>query len=112
MFLAEVVAVHVDEKYMDEKNAFHMDDIGMFAYEHGTYRELGDKLGTFGYSVRKKPSGNKAPGKKVDNKRAKEKKTVSTKSDNTKAKANKPVSKKSAPKKAIGNKISNKKRTH
>ncbi len=56
MFLAEVVAVHVDDKYMDEKNAFHMDDIGMFAYEHGTYRELGAKLGTFGYAVRKKPA--------------------------------------------------------
>ena len=60
MFLAEVVAVHVDEKYMDEKNAFHMDDIGMFAYEHGTYRELGAKLGTFGYSVRKKPTASKS----------------------------------------------------
>ena len=64
MFLAEVVAVHVDEKYMDEKNAFHMDDIGMFAYEHGTYRELGAKLGTFGYSVRKKPTASKSSSSK------------------------------------------------
>lgn len=67
MFLAEVVAVHVDEKYMDEKNAFHMDDIGMFAYEHGTYRELGAKLGTFGYSVRKKPTASKPSSKKPQN---------------------------------------------
>ena len=70
MFLAEVVAVHVDEKYMDEKNAFHMDDIGMFAYEHGTYRELGAKLGTFGYAVRKKPTASKSSSSKKTKKSA------------------------------------------
>ena len=64
MFLAEVVAVHVDDKYMDENNAFHMEDIGMFAYEHGTYRELGEKLGTFGYSVRKKDTRKKSNKRK------------------------------------------------
>ena len=93
MFLAEVVAVHVDEKYMDEKNAFHMDDIGMFAYEHGTYRELGDKLGTFGYAVRKKPADSKQAGKKVDSKTTKSNKPASKKADSKKAKSNKPACK-------------------
>lgn len=89
MFLAEVVAVHVDDKYMDEKNAFHMDDIGMFAYEHGTYRELGDKLGTFGYAVRKKPAGSKQAG----NKKAKNNKPANKNADSKKLKSNKPASK-------------------
>ena len=89
MFLAEVVAVHVDDKYMDEKNAFHMDDIGMFAYEHGTYRELGDKLGTFGYAVRPKTAGSKQAG----NKKAKSNKPANKNADSKKLKSNKPASK-------------------
>ncbi|MEW4411467.1 flavin reductase family protein [Clostridium sp. AN503] len=53
MFLAEIVGVTVDERYMDEKGTFHLNDAGLVAYSHGTYFELGDKLGTFGYSVKK-----------------------------------------------------------
>jgi len=60
MFLAEVVAVQVDEKYLDEKGAFHMDQVGLVAYSHGDYMSLGKKLGSFGYSVRKKPATKKA----------------------------------------------------
>ena len=55
MFLAEVVGVSVDRQYMDEKGTFHLNDAGLVAYSHGTYFELGEKIGTFGYSVRKKP---------------------------------------------------------
>ena len=55
MFLAEVVAVRVDEQFIDEKGAFHMDQVGLVAYSHGDYMSLGEKLGSFGYSVRKKP---------------------------------------------------------
>ena len=54
MFLAEVLAVRVDDRYIDEKGAFHMDDVRLIAYEHGQYRALGAKLGSFGYSVKKK----------------------------------------------------------
>ena len=54
MFLAEVLAVSVDEKYMDETGKFSLDQTGLIAYSHGEYRSLGDKLGSFGYSVRKK----------------------------------------------------------
>lgn len=54
MFVAEVVAVSVDEAYMDEKGKFSLDQTGLIAYSHGEYWSLGDKLGSFGYSVRKK----------------------------------------------------------
>lgn len=53
MFLAEIVGVTVDERYMDEKGTFHLNDAGLVAYSHGTYFELGKKLGSFGYSVKK-----------------------------------------------------------
>lgn len=56
MFLAEVTAVQVDEKYMDEKGKFGLNRTGLLAYSHGEYLGLGKKLGTFGYSVRKKPA--------------------------------------------------------
>lgn len=54
MFLADVVAVHADEKYMDETGRFCLDQAEPIAYSHGTYYSLGEKLGTFGYSVKKK----------------------------------------------------------
>lgn len=54
MFLAEVLAVHVDEKYLDDKGKFHLNDTGLMAYSHGEYRKLGEMIGTFGYSVKKK----------------------------------------------------------
>lgn len=53
MFLAEVLAVHVDETYLDEKGKFHLNDTGLMAYSHGDYLALGELLGTFGYSVKK-----------------------------------------------------------
>ena len=54
MFLAEVVAVHVDDRYMDEKGRFHLNDTDLLAYSHGIYLRLGEELGTFGFSVKKK----------------------------------------------------------
>jgi flavin reductase (DIM6/NTAB) family NADH-FMN oxidoreductase RutF len=54
MFIAEVVAVDVDERYMDEKGKFCLNDAKLMAYSHGEYYGLGEKLGTFGYSVKKK----------------------------------------------------------
>lgn len=53
LFLADVVAVHADEKYMDENRKFHLDRANPIVYSHGTYYDLGDALGTFGYSVRR-----------------------------------------------------------
>lgn len=54
MFLAEVVAVHADEAYMDEKGRFSLSKANPMVYSHGTYYSLGKELGSFGYSVRKK----------------------------------------------------------
>lgn len=53
MFIAEVIGVNVDDKYMDETGRFHLNSIGLVAYSHGEYFELGEKLGKFGYSVKK-----------------------------------------------------------
>ena len=59
MFLAKVEAVHVNEEYMDEKGKFQLNQTGLIAYSHGEYLGPGKKLGTFGYSVKKKMKKNK-----------------------------------------------------
>lgn len=53
MFMAEVVAVHADEKYMDENHKFHLEYAEPIVYSHGAYLETGKQLGTFGFSVKK-----------------------------------------------------------
>lgn len=53
MFLAQVMAVHAQEEYMDEKKKFHLEWADPIVYSHGTYYTCGDALGTFGFSVRK-----------------------------------------------------------
>lgn len=58
MFIAEVVNVQISDEYLDEKGAFHLENTGLIAYSHGVYYELGQKLGSFGYSV-KKPAKEK-----------------------------------------------------
>ena len=54
MFLADVVAVHADEHYMDENNRFDLNLAKALVYSHGEYMGTGKQLGTFGYSVKKK----------------------------------------------------------
>lgn len=53
MFLATVEAVQVDDKYYDENGKFHLEDANPIAYSHGDYMTLGEKVGSFGFSVRK-----------------------------------------------------------
>lgn len=53
MFLAEVVAVHADDKYMDENGKFHLEKAEPIVYSHGAYLATGETLGTFGFSVKK-----------------------------------------------------------
>ncbi len=76
LFLAEVVAVDVDSKYIDENGSFHMEEVDLIAYSHGSYQALGEVLGSFGYSVRKKvpKKANKESQKKKekDGKKGKE----------------------------------------
>ncbi len=59
MFLAEVLAVQIDESYLNEKNKFELNKTGLLAYSHGEYLSLGKSIGTFGYSVRKKKKKTK-----------------------------------------------------
>lgn len=59
MFLGEVVCVHADEKYMDEKGKFHFSKSNPICYSHGEYYGLGKYKGKFGYSVQKKKKKNK-----------------------------------------------------
>ncbi len=58
LFVAEIVAVQVTESMLDEKGRFRMEENGLLAYVHGHYYSLGECLGHFGFSVRKK-SGSK-----------------------------------------------------
>lgn len=54
MFLGKVMNVTIEEKYMDKKGKFHLNDTGLVTYSHGEYFEMGDYIGKFGYSVKKK----------------------------------------------------------
>lgn len=54
MFIADVLAVHADNAYMDEKNKFQLNQAKPLVYSHGEYLGVGKSLGTFGYSVKKK----------------------------------------------------------
>lgn len=53
MFIAEVLGVNVDQKYLNEKGKFELGKAKLVAYSHGEYYGLGNLIGTFGYSVRK-----------------------------------------------------------
>ena len=54
MFMAEILAVNVDDKYLDETGRFDMEACNLIAYSHGQYYSLGERLGKFGFSVEKK----------------------------------------------------------
>jgi len=55
MFIAKVVAVQSDNKYLDiETNEFSLEKAGLVSYTHGAYYQQGKNLGRFGYSVMKK----------------------------------------------------------
>ena len=54
LFVADVVAVHADESYMNEKGKFELSKANPIVYSHGEYYALGKCLGTFGYSVKQK----------------------------------------------------------
>ena len=54
MFIAEVVNVSVDERYLNEKGRLELEKADLIAYSHGEYFALGKKIGKFGYSVRRR----------------------------------------------------------
>ena len=63
MFLAEILAVNVDEKYFDDKDRFQMEQCDLLAFSHGQYYTLGEQIGKFGYSVAKKKPKKKRKSK-------------------------------------------------
>ena len=64
MFIAEVVAINADEKYIDENGSFDISKCKLIAYSNGGYYALGKKIGKFGYSVQKKKKKSKITKKK------------------------------------------------
>ena len=59
MFIAEVLSIDADDKYIDKKGAFDISKCDLIAYSNGHYYSLGKKIGRFGFSVRKKSNANK-----------------------------------------------------
>lgn len=51
MFLAEIVAVNVDDKYLDQDGKLWLEKAGLIAYSHNYYYTLGRNVGFFGFSV-------------------------------------------------------------
>ena len=54
MFMADIVAVNVDEALFDKDDKMRLDKVNLVAYAHGEYYELGKKIGKFGFSTNKK----------------------------------------------------------
>ena len=55
MFIAEVVNVMADERYLDpETGAFDLSLAQLISYSHGHYYETGKRIGKFGYTVERK----------------------------------------------------------
>lgn len=63
LFLAEIVGANVGEEVLDPAGRLHLERAGLVAYAHGDYYELGKKLGSFGFSVRKKPPVRRKPSR-------------------------------------------------
>ena len=59
MFLAEVTCVNVEEGLLGKDGSLALEKAGVIAYSHGTYHLLGEELGNFGFSVRKKKAASR-----------------------------------------------------
>lgn len=64
MFLAEVLGVHVEKSLLDSSGRLCLRKAELLAYSHGGYFLLGELLGSFGYSVKKKVPKKKRKGGK------------------------------------------------
>ena len=54
VFIAEILSIDADDKYIDEKGAFDISKCDLIAYANGGYYSLKKKIGKFGFSVQKK----------------------------------------------------------
>lgn len=64
MFIAEVVGVNIEDMYLNENGKFELNHSNLIIYSHGEYYGLGELLGSFGYSVRKKEATQKSKKRK------------------------------------------------
>ena len=71
MFVAEILWINADEKYINENGAFDISKCDLIAYSNGNYYSLGKNIGRFGFSVQKKKKTAKKSGKTIDKKRKK-----------------------------------------
>jgi len=54
LFIGEVVAVQMDQAVLDERGRLDFGKVRPFAYVNGEYRQIGELLGTFGYSKKRR----------------------------------------------------------
>ena len=60
MFIADIVGCVVSEECVNQDGKLEIEKCNLLAYAHGTYFSLGNQLGTFGYSVKKKKNKKKS----------------------------------------------------
>ena len=64
MFIADITAINVDESLLGEDGKLHLERAKLSAFAHGEYFELGKKIGSFGFSVKKKKNKKNYNNKK------------------------------------------------
>jgi len=65
MFIAEITAVHIDDRYVDENGAYDFGAMDLVAFSHGKYYRLDpEELGFFGYSVMKPKTAKRKAAQK------------------------------------------------
>ncbi len=65
MFVAEITAVHIDEKYVDENGAYDFGAMDLVAFNHGKYyRLVPEEVGSFGYSIMKPKTAKRRAAQK------------------------------------------------
>ena len=67
MFMAEITAVHIDDRYVDDKGAYDFGAMDLIAFSHGKYYKLeAEETGFFGYSVMKPKTAKRKAAEKKD----------------------------------------------
>lgn len=64
MMIADIVSVNIDSNLLDSAGKLHLDKANLISYNHGEYFELGKKLGSFGFSCKKKGKSVQRPNNK------------------------------------------------
>ena len=59
VFIADILSVSAKEELMDEGGRLRLDEAKLLAYAHGEYFALGKRIGTFGFSAKKKKKPTK-----------------------------------------------------